>query len=188
MMSSNYRDFPHPGSDYERITTETVKRVPGALPGAVAPEGANITADKRVGDAHRAKVISHLDEMHLSGYLSDEELAARREHAEQAKTRSELNTVLPDLPPFPQPKKLPKEPREPKTLRQRLSEPQVSTAVAIFLLLIASLCAMSLPWVAVATRLPNPPETLIMAAVASTITGIAGFIGGIIWAANSFDW
>jgi len=172
---------------YERITTESIKRQPAALPGATAPEGANITSDKRVGDADRDKVVSHLQEMHVNGYLSDDELAVRLAHAEQATTHAELNVVLPDLPPFPQPKKLPKEPKPPKTLRERFSEPHAGTVIAIFLLTIASLSAITLPWVAVSAHSPHPSATLMMAAAFATIVGLMGCIGSITWTLNVFD-
>lgn len=65
----------------------------------VAPREANILKPaSRVGDTHRQKALTVIDQMEDGGYLTPEEAEARRGVVDQAKTSAQLLEITRDLP------------------------------------------------------------------------------------------
>lgn len=78
-------------------------------PIALRPEPGNVNiTGERAGTEHRERHLAHLSEVYAGGYLSDNELEARRDAITGATTKEELRYLVSDLPSLIAPAKVSK--------------------------------------------------------------------------------
>ena len=125
------------------VRTETVTHQPLIQPkmvqGVEVPEDIDLK-EGRCSQADRERVEDYLADLHEQGYMGDEEFTARAGYVRKAITRHHLAMLTSDLPAPPMPKRPVK---EPKSLRERLSEPKAQNVVMI---LLVCLCYAVLIW------------------------------------------